>query len=441
MSRVLSALLGVSMIAVAATVPASQATYTDSTDNAGNSFLAAATVFPSIRVTTYEIAIGAFTGSTYSLALQQDLSSDYFIIMRGAAGTMANNGNRGPDENFARISGDPHGNLGVMTASDALLLERRSTTGDWQGQVTVVESIRDPLVSSFRLLDVVESAMGSGVTTVASTSGTGWTDVNQVGLYGGNYGGGVDSTNVGRNNHQVGWAQVWPSSADTVNLHRESGGGGNLNGTSRFTTYVVEWGTEWSIQRVTVAGNNGGDGVDAVGEYDTASISAVSRTNSFVLAYGRSAENGTGDGFAGATFTLGDGVNQNTIESPVAVGSEYTNSRTAEVYVHTHPDLRVDYRFGTDNGTGITTGAISGTMAVDPSIEPEAYDTTGPIFATNASRIAVVSNSSDGTGTNLPLAFVWARPTANAQVTWTRSRSDLPGAFWLQSIDFALIGP
>ena len=440
MNRIVSAMVGVALVVVVATVPDSQAVFVDSTSNVSSN-LRAALFFNSIRVTSYEVRSGAFAGTTYTLTLQQDLESDYFIIMRGAAGDGTNGGLRGPDENYARVSGDPHGNFGVTTASDALRLERRGTTGDWQGQVTVVEATRDSLVSSFRLLDVVEPSMGTGVTTVASTSGTAWSDINQVGLYGGNYGGGVDATNTGPLNHQVGWAQVWPSGANAVNLQRQTGGGGNLNGTSRFTTYVVEWGSEWNIQRVTVAGNNGGNGVNVVGEYDTAGIGAVSRANTFVLGFGRAADNGIGDGFAGAVFTLGNGVAQNAVESTVAVGSEYTDARTTEVYVHTHPDLRVDYRFGTDGGSGISNGAISGTTSVDPSLDTETYDSTGPIFATSATRLAVVSNSSNGPGPAYPRSFVWARPTANTQVTWTRSRSGQAGAFWLQSVDFAQIGP
>ena len=43
--------------------------------------------------------------------------------------------------------------------------------------------------------------------------------------------------------------------------------------------------------------------------------------------------------------TLGDGVNQNSTESHVAVGSEYTDDYQFEVYTMTHPDLSVDYKF------------------------------------------------------------------------------------------------
>ena len=440
MSRWASVVLGVVLIAGAAALPQSSATFASTTSNGANVFTAAA-VFPSLRVVTYEVRTGAFTGTTYTLTLQNDLTADYFVIMRGGAGNGTTGGTRGPDENFARVSGDPHGNFATVTATNALRLERRGTTGDWQGQVTVVESIRDPLVSSFQLLDVVETSMGAGVTTASSASSTAWSDINQVGLYGGEYGGGIDSTNTGANGHQVGWAEIAPSGANTVNYRRQAGGGGNLNGTARFTTYVVEWGSEWTIQRATVSGNNGGNGVNALGEYDTAVINPVSRANTFVLAYGRSADNGLGDGFEGAIWTLGDGVNQNAVESLVAVGSEYTDNRTTRVYVHTHPDLRVDYRFGTDNGTGILTAAATGTMTIDATLEAETYDTTGSVWETGPRRMAVISNSSNGAGTLYPRPMVWARPSASTTATWTRSRTGQPGAFWLQSIDFALIGP
>ena len=432
--------LGASLVLAATAVPQSAATFSSTTADGVNAF-AALSVFPSIRSTTYELRMGAFTGTTYTLTLQNDLSGDYFVVLRGGAGDGTNGGNRGPDENYARVSGDPHGNFPLTTASNAVQLERRGTTGDWQGQVTVIEAIRDPLGSSFTLLDVVQTTMGPGVTAAATAAGAAWSDINQVGLYGGNYGGGVDSTNTGTNGHQAGWAQLRPTGANTVNYRRQAGGGGNLNGTSRFSTYVVEWGSEWTIQRAVVTGTNGGNGVDAVGEYDTAAINPVNRDNTFVLAYGRSSDNGLGDGFGGAVFTLGDGVAQNAVESVVAVGSEFNDSRSADVYVHTHPDLRVDYRFGTDGGSGIPVGALTGTAVVDASLEAETHDTTGTVWETGPRRFAIVSNSSNGVGNAYPRPFVWARHSAGAQVTWDRSRGGQPGAFWLQSVDFALIGP
>lgn len=440
MTRPLAFVAGVLLVVAAASMPQAAATFTQTAVNAGN-HLAASSVFPSLRSTTYEIRTGAFGGTTFTLTLQQDLASDYFVIMRGGAGNGTNGGTRGPDENYARVSGDPHGNFAAVTAADALRLERRGTTGDWQGQVTVIEAIRDPLVSSFRLLDVVETAMGPGQTTASSASASSWGALGQVGLYGGEYGGGVDSTNTGLNGHQSGWAEIAPSGTNTVNLRRQAGGGGNLNGTARFTTYVVEWGTEWTIQRVTVSGNNGGNGVDAIGEYDTVVIAPVVRANTFVLAYGRVSDNGLGDGWEGAVFTLGDGVNQNPVEVLVAVGGEFNDTRTSSAYVHTHPDLRVDYRFGADGTTGIPTAAATGTMAVNATLEAEGYDTAGSVWETGPRRAAIVSNSSNGVGTQYPRPMVWARHSGSTQVDWTRSRTGQPGAFWLQSVDFALIGP
>lgn len=440
MKGALAFLGGFALIVVMATVPGSRAAYSGTTDNISNDFTAS-DLFSPVRVTSYQVLDGAFTGTTYTLTLENDLEFDYFVVMRGASGNGTNGGNRSPNSNYARVSGDPHGNFGVVTASNALRLERRASADDWEGQVIVIEAMRDTAGSSFQLLDVVETTMGVGVTTVTSTSGTSWSDINQVGLYGGTYGGGVDATATIRQDHQVGWAQIWPTNANEVNLRRQAGGGGSLSGTSRFTTYVVEWGSDWTIQRATVSGNNAGPGADQVGEYDTAAITPVARANTFVLAYGRSADNGLGDGFAGAIWTLGNGVTQNAVESTVAVGAEAVDNRAATVYVHTHPDLAVDYRFGTDNGTGIQTGAVSGTVTVDAALQTESYDSTGPILTTETSRLVIVSNTSNGVGNAYPRPFVWARPTGSTEITWTRSRTGQPGAIWVQSIDFADLRP
>ncbi len=428
------AMVGLTLLA--ALTPAAGAAFVGATGSQGNTF-AASNTFSSIRVVTYQVNAGAFTGARYTLTLDQALQPNYFVMIRGGAGTGTSSGNRGPDANFARVSGDPFGNFGTATAANQLRLERRGTTGDWQGQVVVVESVRDEATSGFRLLDVVERSMGPGVTNAASTSATAWASISQVGLYGGQYGGGVDATATSLGDHQTGWARIFPSGANVVNYVRQAGGGGSLAGTSRFTTYVVEWGSEWTIQRATVSGSNGGDGVDAAGEYNTAPIAPVRRDRTFVVAFGHTELNRLSSGWEGQVFTLGNGVVQNPVENRVAVGAETAAGRTAEVYVHTHPRLTVDYRFGPDGS--IATMAISGAQTVDPTIDAEAY-IGGVVARTGESRLAVLSNSSNGNGTLFPRPMVWARPTAASTVTWTRSRSGQPGAYWVQSVDFANVG-
>ena len=441
----LAALAGV---VVLASLGVSTAAFTGSTSNGGNSLVSAA-VFPQpvFRVTTYELSNGAWTSSnTYTLTLKQDLEPNYFVIVEGASRNSAtsDDANAGPNLSFARVDRDPFGNFGVSSAADEIRLQRGAggVDADWKGQVTVVESLRDSTGAGFTLLGVDVATFTDQ--TSLSRAAPAWTDIDQVGLYGGPRGGGVQTTTANRARHQVGWARIFPQAGGggTLEYRRQSGGGGSLAGsTTTFTTYVVEWGSDWTIQRATVSGTSGGDGVDGVGEYDTATIAAATRENTFVLANGHTSDNGLGDGWAGQVVTLGDGVSQATSESLVAVGSEYAgDSRTAEVYVHTHPDLRVGYWFGSDGGTpGIPATALTGAVSVDPPPSAESYDNAANPRTTGDWRMAVITSSSHGVGNAYPRPMVWSRHTAAGNVQWSRARLGQPGAFWLQSVDFTRV--
>ena len=418
---------------------ASRAAFADSTANPANS-TSAAPHFSSFRVSTYEVADGTFTGTTYTLTLDQNLAVDYFVMLRGAAGANDGGTNRSPDQDYVRVTGDPHSNFGTVTSATELELSREAAASSWQGQVTVVESAVDGALSGFKLLDVVEVNMATGITANSGTSIPGWSDINQVGLYGGVRGGGVATTSAVRPDHMTAWGRIYPSGSGTVNVERMAGGGGNLSGATVFTTYVIEWGTEWTIQRATVSGSAGGNGMNLTGHYDTSAIAAVSRDNTFLVAYGTSTDNGLGDGWEGQVFTLGDGVAQLAVETTVAVGGEYADSRTAEVYVHSHPMLAVDYRFGTDGGSpGIPTSSLTGTVPIDGALGPETYFGGPGVLSTGGYRLTVLGNSSNGAGNAYPRPLAWSRPTASATATWTRSRTGQRGAFWLQSVDFANI--
>lgn len=438
--RIAATIAGITMLAAA--IPTAGALFLGTTENSGNDFATAAdfNANPSFRVTTYEITTSsAFTGTSYSLTLNQNLVSDYFVLMRGAAGTYTGGTNRGPDEDYARVDQDPFGNFSAgSSASNQLRLARGGNTGTWTGKITVVECIADCAASGFALVRVNEITMTSGQTSASDTTGGSWGGViGQIGLYGGSYGGGMQTDEPGAANHKTGWARIWPQGGNRVNLSRSNTGPGSISGTTTFTVYVVEWGSEWTIQRANVTGNNGGNGVNATGEYDTASISSVARANTWVVAYGEVDENDLSAGWDGHVFTLGDGVNQNANESSVAVGAENGAQRDVEVYVHTHPDLGNQYVFGPD-GTppGIVSGNLSGNVTVNGPLSPEthnAYDTVGR-------RFVIVSSSSNGNGTAYPRSIVWGRLDADTTARWQRSRSGQPGALWLQTPDFGDIG-
>ena len=76
------------VLALLLSLPSAGANLTNPTSNDGNSFtsLDDFNLNPSFRVVTYEISGSAFSGTTYLLTLNQTLSADYFVMLRGAAG-------------------------------------------------------------------------------------------------------------------------------------------------------------------------------------------------------------------------------------------------------------------------------------------------------------------------------------------------------------------
>ena len=366
-----AALVAVSLVTGLAVLPTAGADFTNPTSNDANSFESR----QPIRVTTYQLDDTVFTDTTYNVTLAQDLEADYFVVIRGGAGDGTGSGNRSPDVNYARVTQDPHGNFSGSSSSNVIQLGRDCTSpcaDAWQGQVTVVESIDSQSTDGFTLIGVAEPSLASAALSGSASTGGSWT-IGQVGLYGGIQGGGVSTTSTTRKDHVTAWGRVWPSGTNTANIERlaPAPGNGSLSGTTVFTVYAVEWGTNWTIQRATVDGTNWGGGVNATGEYNTASISSVVRDETFVIASGTTTTNRLRNGWEGNVVTLGDGVNQNANETTVAIGAEGPGRRRAEVYVHEHTNLAVDYRFGSDGS--IASGAVTGTQAVDSALVADTY--------------------------------------------------------------------
>jgi hypothetical protein len=113
--RARPALVAGVLFALVLALPTAGADFTNPTSNDANSWTSIDdfNMNPSFRVTTYELTTGSgFTGATYTLTLNQNLSTDYFVLLRGAAGNYTSGTHRGPDENYARIDQDPFGNDG-----------------------------------------------------------------------------------------------------------------------------------------------------------------------------------------------------------------------------------------------------------------------------------------------------------------------------------------
>ena len=378
------------------------------------------------RVTEYYFdTTDNFTGTTYDLTLDQDLADHYFVLVKGS---WIGDGWCAPSHGYVRVAEVPggKGDLPTSGASDVITLSRFQTGKEWAGVVTVVECLGDPATSGFKLVSIAETALTGTSTSGTDTSPSAWSDIDQVVLFGSFRGGGMEFEEIGATNDgngndtdgMSGFVRLYPSSTNTLNWAR------NLDGTSAesvtFTTFVVEWGSEWTVQRVYVTGTQGGNGVNAVGEYTTGTISSVVRSNTWVWATGYTTDGNIGDCAESVIVTLGDGVNRNTSETKVAVGKEYSGDTHAfDVYTMTHTGAAVSHEKKPDNTT------------MTETVEA----------ATAGSRFAWTYNTCWGGGTDEnsghPREVFWARYTANATITHYRGYGEVPWCGWVQGIDLS----
>lgn len=302
------------------------------------------------RVTTYEIRAGTFTGTTYDLQLNQDLAENYFVQLLGADAFDASGTSEQPDRGMVRVTQDPFGTgaLSASSGSDVLRLERLAISSNrgWIGTVAVIECLDANSTNGFRLLDVVAPTHGtsSGVVNTTATCGTPWTTIGQVVPYGGIRGGGVNVDGTSGTDYVSGHGRFYPSSTDTINWERNSTGGGAVAATA--TVYVVEWGSNWTITRVSCSGSSGSTPPVS---YDAFNIGhTVTRAQTWLWASGYTADGGIGDSFAGTIVALGNGSTRSATETQVAVGQFYADTRVVEVYVHEHEGLQTDWSFFDD---------------------------------------------------------------------------------------------
>ena len=416
----------------------------------GTSFVSSSyTVNPNdaIRVTEYFIGAGVFTGATHNLTLLQDLERNYFVVVQGSDGVGNTGTNTGPDENYVSITADPFptGDLAASGSNDVLGLTRGAASSGslagWVGVVTVVEALGDLATAGFRLLDVQRvfhdgAAEGGGVTDLGptqDTSAVNWSDINQVMLAGGFQGGGCDTAESLSNDTKLCHVRFEPIDPNIIEWTRSSSGTNPANWSDADSTVmVVEWGSEWLVQRNRVnAAVAGTDGAAAITDYANANLTTpVCRDNTFVWGTGFTSDNGIGDASEGVLITLGDGVNQAVCpatESMVSVGLEHSRTVDFEVYAITHVDgdLAVDYRFKVDGDSDILTLAVS----VDD-------------VAASTDTMALSYNGMEGTGPAYGRPIFSARYTNTDEITLERRRNDNAAQTfanfpaWVQGIDF-----
>ncbi len=388
-----------------------------SSSNSGSFVINDPDAMKTFRVTEYYLTSGDFTGATYDLTLDQDLEDDYFVLIRGSK---VSDGGSNPDNDYIRVYEVPGGtgDLGDSGGNDVISLSRYVADYDWEGVVTVVECLGGTTSSGFKLLDIVETSISASSVSGTSTSTTGWSDINQVVLFGGFKGGGVEWEEAAgaAQDGNAGQTRLYPTSTSTLNWERESTT--ELDAVT-MTTFVIEWGSEWTVQHTNVSGSNYGGGCDAEAEYNTGSIDSVARDNTWLWATGISDGYGIGDSASGAVITLGNGVDQNASETSVAWCGEYEHTRDFDIYTMTHTDLANDYRFKTDGDTDV--------LDLEVTVDS----------ATDGYRMGWVTNTCSGSGNAHPRDRFWARYTADTTVTISRGYDGQAFVAWVQGADFS----
>ncbi len=393
------------------------------------------------RSITYELQSGQFTGTTYDITLNYDLEENYFVMITGPSSGTAT---RAANVDQVRVSGDPHGNFGSSTSSNQLRLLRGAATDNWIGSLTVIECLTDCSNSGFRLSEVVETTLPAGTANTLQTTTDSLASPHSARTvpYGGRFGGGLSTADTDANSYSVTMSpKITKVNTNDIQFIRY-GSEGRTPAAATFTSYIVEWGSSWNVQDVNVVGTNSGTGVDATGEYNTAAISSVTRANTWVWGSGITRDDGLGDGAQGQIITLGDGVNQNTTETLVAVGNEaglIAPGRDFQVYVMEHINLSVDYRFRVQGDAGAGSGFQELDATVDGATGSESYDNASTsVQYTEGYRIPLFYNTSSGTGQAYSRTGAWGlRLDADTNLNYWRAYSGQNVTGWFQVVDFA----
>jgi RHS repeat-associated protein len=389
------------------------------------------------RVTTYELTNSEFAAAalTYDLTCNQDLVPNHFVFVRGmVAGATTQHGSAG-----VRVTHDPFGtgDLDVSSGPRVLRLTRGSVVqGVWSGTVTVVECLGDAGASGFQLVDVKKvvfpAAAAAGEQVVNTTANTAWTSLQQVALYGawGQGGTSTASTAAGVQGLHAGFA---PSGTNAVAGSRWSV---TTLPAADATVYVVQWGSEHTLERIVVTGTSGGDNLDTAPEWGTSSVTAHRTQEVFVTATGWTKVANTGAGFTGTLAVSGSGLSpMPDVASTVAVGSEVSSDKKLWVTLHRHPAL-VAHHVRSATNTAVT-GTESLTVA--PAGELETYDATAPVLGTEGQRLPLLATSHTNAGASFAQATWSAR--CSADTTLQGKRITATGAYfaWGTAVDLCRI--
>lgn len=392
------------------------------------------------RISTYDLADSEYDGLTARVHLKHTLSTNYFVMIKwglDSSGAV-------PDSTVCRVTGDPHG-TGDLTqvAGNWLELTRGDTDESLIGSITVWECLVDPDGAGFRLLSVEATTLpdhtGSGTQDTTDTSATAWRSIDRILPVGGYNGGGMSSTSAtSTSDIATLGVRIHASGTATLNFQRHGGGGTTFCEEAVITTYVVQLGIEWDIQRVNVTGGNGGAGIDDAADYNTGALTrTVTSANTFLWGCGW---DDVSTGVHEHAITLGDGTSPvSATESTVAVGSINAPSSTIDWYVYalSHPLIDVEWAFKAASDSDGTEGTYTWTTT-QTAPGAEQYSDADSVFSavTISQRTAILTQSANNAASGVSY---WSNPRATASTSWTATRSydgtTQTWAGWVQFID------
>lgn len=395
---------------------------------------------PLFRVTTYEIRAGVYVGQNYNLTLENALSPNYFVMIYPSVNST---GNVAPSEWAVRVNADPFGTSGALSATGntrQISLRRGAVapSTNWVGSVVVVECLDATNVDGFQLQGVMVSALSAlaGTGTQSNVVNTPGIDIGtRFTPFGGFPGGGAECNNTNNDRNPSVEARIFANTSITLGITRKAGVA-NTCDSATFTTYLVKWGSNWTIQSANITGTNGGALIDASGEFNTAVITSVVRARTWIVGFGCTGRPEPSRSGTALLFALGNGVAQNTTETSVAAGLWTAgDAKDCQVFVMTNPKLRVDWGWE-DNETAIAPK----TFVMDNAVEVEGYRAalSNPRVTVGQRAPWLSNGTSTATTGNWPEAKGWPRLTDRGLLDVNRFDDAVGTAWtmWVASVDF-----
>lgn len=388
---------------------------------------------PVFRVTTYRID-GQFSGTTYDLTMENDLSEDYFVMIEGCR---ADTATPGANDCGARVTKDPFGtgDLAVSSGANVLRLERdASATGEWFGVVTIVECLVAGDTDGFRLRDVktvscatMGSTTGSQVTTTTLNQALTTTGRGRSVPFAGVRGGGWTTSASGADDLPTAGAVFELTANGTLTTTRRQGTADTV-GAATFTAHVVEWGSRWVVQK----GRLDGVAIASGGTYVPTTIGVpVDPSATWTWASVASTGDTADESWQSAVVVLGDGSGVASPETSVSVTTGAAATIHALAYVLSHPNLVAS------RASQGSVGNLFSVVSIDAPVAGEArgYSSAGLLYAMG-SRIVATRTWQDDPTAGAPAAS-W-QGIATGDVTLLGLREYPVGNIegWYQIADF-----